>query len=47
MQDNLLEVEKLTLMGRMAAGTAHHLNTTLTAMLVETEMVTASRPPAG
>jgi PAS domain S-box-containing protein len=41
MRDKLLEVEKLTLMGRMAAGTAHHLNTPLTAMLLEAEMLTA------
>lgn len=41
MQDKQLEMEKLTLMGRMAAGTAHHLNTPLTAMLLETEMLAA------
>jgi PAS domain S-box-containing protein len=39
MRDKLLEVEKLTLTGRVAAGTAHHLNTPLTAMLLETEML--------
>ena len=39
MRDRLVEVEKLTLVGRMAAGTAHHLNTPLTAMLLETEML--------
>jgi len=41
MRDKLLEMEKLTLMGRMAAGTAHHLNTPLTAMLLQTEMLAA------
>lgn len=40
-RDKLLEMEKLTLMGRMAAGTAHHLNTPLTAMLLQTEMLAA------
>jgi len=39
LRDRLLEVEKFTLMGRMAAGTAHHLNTPLTAMLLQTEML--------
>lgn len=39
MRDKLLEIEKLTLMGHLAAGTAHHLNTPLTAMLLQTEML--------
>lgn len=39
LRDRLVEVEKFTLMGRMAAGTAHHLNTPLTAMLLQTEML--------
>jgi PAS domain S-box-containing protein len=39
MRDRLLEIEKLTLMGHLAAGTAHHLNTPLTAMLLQTEML--------
>jgi PAS domain S-box-containing protein len=39
LRDKLLEVEKFTLMGRMAAGIAHHLNTPLTAMLLQTEML--------
>lgn len=39
LRDKLLEVEKLTLMGQMAAGTAHHLNTPLTAMLLQTQML--------
>ncbi len=33
LRQTLLEVEKLTTMGQMAAGTAHHLNTPLTSML--------------
>jgi len=39
MRDKLLELEKLTLMGQMAAGTAHHLNTPLTAMLLQVELL--------
>lgn len=39
MRDKLLELEKLTLMGQMAAGTAHHLNTPLTAMLLRVELL--------
>lgn len=39
LRDKLLEVEKLALMGQMAAGTAHHLNTPLTAMLLQVEML--------
>lgn len=35
----LLEVEKLTSMGKMAAGTAHHLNTPLAALLLRVEMM--------
>ncbi|MFB3916611.1 MAG: nitrogen regulation protein NR(II) [Terriglobales bacterium] len=35
----LLEVEKLTSMGKMAAGTAHHLNTPLAAMLLRVQMM--------
>jgi len=42
LRDRLLEVEKLTLMGRMAAGTAHHLNTPLTAMLLQVEILRES-----
>lgn len=39
MRDKLMEMEKLSLMGQMAAGTAHHLNTPLTAMLLQVEML--------
>ena len=43
LRDRLLEIEKFTLMGRMAAGIAHHLNTPLTAMLLQTEMLARRR----
>jgi len=39
LRQKLLEIEKLTSMGRMAAGTAHHLNTPLAAMLLRLEMM--------
>lgn len=39
MRDKLLELEKLTLMGQLAAGAAHHLNTPLTAMLLQVELL--------
>lgn len=35
----MLEVEKLTSMGEMAAGTAHHLNTPLAALLLRVQMM--------
>jgi two-component system, sporulation sensor kinase A len=35
----LLELEKLTTMGQMAAGTAHYLNTPLAAMLLRVQMM--------
>jgi PAS domain S-box-containing protein len=35
----LLQFEKLTTMGEMAAGTAHHLNTPLAAMLLRVQMM--------
>ena len=38
----LLQFEKLTAMGEMAAGTAHHLNTPLAAMLLRVQMMRAS-----
>ncbi len=41
MRDKLLELEKLTLMGQLAAGAAHHLNTPLTAMLLQVELLRA------
>ncbi len=30
----MIEIEKLTSMGKMAAGTAHHLNSPLAALLI-------------
>lgn len=39
LRQTLLEVEKLTTMGNMAAGTAHHLNTPLTTMLLRVQMM--------
>ena len=39
MRQKLLEIEKLASMGQMAAGTAHHLNTPLAAMLLRIEMM--------
>lgn len=39
MRQRLLEIEKLTSMGKMAAGTAHNLNTPLAAMLLRVGMM--------
>jgi PAS domain S-box-containing protein len=39
LRQTLIEVEKLTSMGRMAAGTAHHLNTPLASMLLRVQMM--------
>ncbi len=39
LRQTLLEIEKLTTMGKMAAGTAHHLNTPLAAMLLRVQMM--------
>lgn len=39
LRQTLLEVEKLTSMGKMAAGTAHHLNTPLAAILLRVQMM--------
>jgi two-component system, sporulation sensor kinase E len=47
MRDKLLELEKLTLMGQMAAGAAHHLNTPLTAMLLQVEILREQMREAG
>jgi PAS domain S-box-containing protein len=35
----MLEIEKLTSMGKMAAGTAHHLNSPLAALLIRIQMM--------
>ena len=39
LRERLLEIEKLTSMVKMAAGTAHHLNTPLAAMLLRVQMM--------
>lgn len=39
LRQTLLEIEKLTSMGQMAAGTAHHLNTPLAALLLRVQMM--------
>lgn len=44
LRHKLFEIEKLASMGRMAAGTAHHLNTPLAAMLLRVQMM-QERPP--
>ena len=41
LRQRLIEIEKLTSMGQMAAGTAHHLNTPLAAMLLRLQMMRA------
>ncbi len=42
LRQTLLQIEKLTTMGQMASGTAHHLNTPLAAMLLRIRMARAS-----
>lgn len=39
LRERLIELEKLTSMGQMAAGTAHHLNTPLASMLLRVQMM--------
>jgi len=39
LRQTLIEIEKLTSMGLMAAGTAHHLNTPLASMLLRIQML--------
>ncbi len=39
LRQRLLEFEKLTTIGKMAAGTAHHLNTPLASMLLRVQMM--------
>ncbi len=46
MRQMLLELEKLTTMGKMAAGTAHHLNTPIANMLLRVQMM-RERPQNG
>jgi PAS domain S-box-containing protein len=38
LRQTLLQIEKLTTMGQMAAGTAHHLNTPLASMLLRVQL---------
>ena len=38
-REHMIEIEKLTSMGKMAAGTAHHLNSPLAALLIRTELI--------
>jgi signal transduction histidine kinase len=39
LRDRLIEFEKLTAMGKMATGTAHHLNTPVACMLLRVQMM--------
>ncbi|MGZ4817382.1 MAG: two-component system sensor histidine kinase NtrB [Terriglobales bacterium] len=39
LRQTLLDLEKLTTMGKMAAGTAHHLNTPMASMLLRVQMM--------
>ena len=43
LRQTLLQIEKLTTMGQMAAGTAHHLNTPLASMLLRVRMMREGR----
>ena len=45
LQQKMLDIEKLTSMGQMAAGTAHHLNSPLAAMLLRVQMVRQRNSP--
>ncbi len=47
LRQTLLQVEKLTTMGQMAAGTAHHLNTPLASMLLRVELARKHAHHAG
>ncbi len=47
LRQRLIEFEKLTSMGQMAAGTAHHLNTPLAAMLLRVQMMRARMQEPG
>jgi PAS domain S-box-containing protein len=39
LREKMLEIEKLTSMGKMAAGTAHHLNSPLAALLLRVQLM--------
>jgi two-component system NtrC family sensor kinase len=45
LRERLLELEKLTAMGEMAAGTAHHLNTPLASLLLRVQMMRECEGP--
>ena len=45
LRQKMLDIEKLTSMGQMAAGTAHHLNSPLAAMLLRVQMVRQRTSP--
>ena len=45
LRQKMLDIEKLTSMGQMAAGTAHHLNSPLAAMLLRVQMVQQRTSP--
>ncbi len=47
LRQTLLQVEKLTTMGQMAAGTAHHLNTPLASMLLRVQLARKHAQNAG
>ncbi len=46
LRQKLFEIEKLASMGKMAAGTAHHLNTPLAAILLRVQMMRERAPQA-
>ena len=46
LRERLIELEKLTALGEMAAGTAHHLNTPLASMLLRVQMMRERQHPA-
>lgn len=47
LRQTLLQIEKLTTMGKMAAGTAHHLNTPLASMLLRVQLARKHARNAG
>ena len=46
-REQMLQIEKLTSMGKMAAGTAHHLNSPLAALLMRVQMMRQRPMTAG
>lgn len=47
LRQTMLQIEKLTTMGKMAAGTAHHLNTPLASMLLRVQLARKHARNAG